>query len=105
VNHNGIDWFLESISSLKISGPLSRTSMNLKETYSGYLIWRLFSFLTSKSFEVGEPGLAGLANAPRAAERASPKDVKVKAFMTTACTFGYLGSRTGVLEKGFAVFI
>jgi hypothetical protein len=100
-------------------------------TYSGYLIWRLFSFLTSKSFEVGEPGLAGLANAPskslfqntspasqvtkgarrrheslylyvfwtcpglanapRAAERASPKDVKVKAFMTTACTFGYLG--------------
>ena len=51
------------------------------------------------SFEVGEPGLAGLANAPRAAERASPKDVKVKAFMTTACTFGYLGSRTGVWKR------
>jgi hypothetical protein len=61
----------------------------------------LFSFLTSKSFDVGDPRLAGLANAPRAAERASPKGIKVKAFMTVACTFGYLRSRIGVLEKGF----
>ncbi len=51
--------------------------------------------------DIGDPGLAGLANAPRAAERISPKDVRVKAFMMTVCTFGYLRSRTGVLEKGF----
>lgn len=62
----------------------------------------MFSFLASKSFDVGDLGLAGLANAPRAAERASPEDIKVKAFMTTACTFGYLRSnRTDVFEKGF----
>ena len=66
-----------------------------------YLTWTSFSFLTSKSLDIGDPGLAGLANAPRAAERTSPKGVRVKAFMMTACTFGYLGSRTGVLEKGF----
>jgi hypothetical protein len=51
--------------------------------------------------DVGDPGLTGLANAPRAAERASPKDVRVKAFMMTGYTFGYLRSRTGIWEKGF----
>lgn len=80
MTHNGIDCFLDRTSSFERSGPSSRTLINLKRLTPGYWTWRLFSFLISKSLDVGDPRLAGLANAPRAAERASPKYVRVKVF-------------------------
>jgi hypothetical protein len=49
--------------------------------------------------DVGDTGLAGLANAPRA-ERASPREVRVKAFMMKTCSWISLRSRGEVLENG-----
>jgi hypothetical protein len=42
--------------------------------------------------DVGDTGLAGLANAPRA-ERASPREVRVTAFMMKTCSWSYLRVR------------